>query len=281
VVHREVGAAWWRETWAITGSRADTVFAEAWLADEPGPVVVVGHGAESDRRSLFISGTGKGWTRYGLSVVAADAPCHGDRVPAASPRAPFPSEGGGSVSPRSSRSGGGGSALGAESEGVVPPGAGAGVGRDYLEWWVADHLLVVGAAQRRLGRFPVGYLGLSMGAVLGVHLVAAEPRIAAAVFAVGGSFGEPVGDGSAGAPAVGWLGGANPEEAASRLGDRPVLMVQADEDEVFSRESAFALYGAFPGRKEISFFPGTHSVWRHPGQWNRRMLAFFRETLRV
>jgi dienelactone hydrolase len=153
-------------------------------------------------------------------------------------------------------------------------------GGDYCEWWVADHLLVVDAAERRFGRSPIGYLGLSMGAVLGVHLVAAEPRIAAAVFAAGAS-GESARDGTATGPAVGWLSGANPEEAASRLGGRPVLMVQADEDEVFSREAAFALYGAFRGRKEISFFPGTHSVWRHPGQWNRRMLAFFHETLRM
>jgi fermentation-respiration switch protein FrsA (DUF1100 family) len=117
-----------------------------------------------------------------------------------------------------------------------------------------------------------------MGAVLGVHLVADEPRIAAAVFAVGGSTTVP--ERVAGGLAAGWLMGANPEQAASRLGDRPVLMLQADEDELFSREAAFALYEACPGRKEISFFPGSHSMWRHPRQWNRRMLAFFRETLR-
>lgn len=266
VVDSEVGAAWRRETWAIRGSRGDTVLVETWLAAEPEAVVVIGHGAESDRRARFVSGTGKGWARRGISVVAADAPGHGDRA---------------SLLPWDSRSPSGGSesTRRIEVEGVSLPGWGGAAGGDYAGWWIDDHRLVVDAAQGRLGTIPVGFLGISMGAVLGVRLVAAEPRIAAAVFAVAGSATVPGAEQAGGGPAMGWANGEGLEEAAARLGDRPVLMVQADEDEVFSREAACALYGMFSGRKEISFFPGSHSVWRYPAQWNRRMLAFFHETL--
>jgi len=266
IVDAEVGAAWRRETWRIVGSRDDVVFVEAWLAEEPGPVVVVGHGAESDRRAPFVSGTGKGWARHGISLIAADAPGHGDRVSDAISSSP--SGGGGGV-PAGHGAGGGSASRG-----------GSGAGRDYLRWWIDDQRLVVDAAERRLGSVPIGFLGVSMGAVLGVHLVAAEPRIAAAVLAVGGSLRGFAEERTRRGQAEERLSGANPEEAAFRCGDRPVLMVQADEDEVFSRKAALALYDAFPGRKEITFFPGTHAAWRHPGQWNRRMLAFFHETLR-
>ena len=293
IVDAEVGAAWRRETWRIVGSRDDVVFVEAWLAEEPGPVVVVGHGAESDRRAPFVSGTGKGWARHGISLIAADAPGHGDRVSDAISSSP---SGGGGAGRRpaaegvdrgasdaisSSLSGGGGGVpAGHGAGGGSASRGGSGAGRDYLRWWIDDQRLVVDAAERRLGSVPIGFLGVSMGAVLGVHLVAAEPRIAAAVLAVGGSLRGFAEERTRRGQAEERLSGANPEEAAFRCGDRPVLMVQADEDEVFSRKAALALYDAFPGRKEITFFPGTHAAWRHPGQWNRRMLAFFHETLR-
>ena len=50
-------------------------------------------------------------------------------------------------------------------------------------------------------------------------------------------------------------------------------------DEVFSRESALALYDALRAPKEITFFPGTHAVWRSPKQWYRRIEGFLREHL--
>ena len=239
------GRSWRHETWRFTGSRGDVVFAEAWLAPDPGPVVVVGHGAEGDRRAPYVSGSGKGWARRGLSVVAADAPRHGDR---ADPH-PLPE--------------------------VI------GADRDLLEWWVADHRIVLDVAAARAGGAPIGYLGVSMGALFGVHLAAGDDRVAAAVLAVGGStrvatperFGAETS-----ARVAGDLEVTDPAVAARRV-RCPVLMLQADRDEVFSRESAFALYDAFECRKEIAFLPGTHAEWRHPAQWNRRMRGFFEDVL--
>lgn len=234
VLAQESGRGWCRETWRFAGSRGDRVLAEVWSGERrPGPVVVAGHGAGSDRHAPHPAATGKGWARAGVCVVGADAPGHGDRAGGAS-----------SVPPE-------GTAL------LADPG--------FLEWWVADHRRVVDVVEARFGTVPVGYVGVSMGGVFGVHLLAAEPRIRSAVLAVTGRVG--------GSP------GTDPAAVAARI-DRPVLMLQADADEVFSRDDAFGLYDALgTGHKEICFLPGTHAVWRRPAHWNRRMLAFVAETL--
>ena len=66
----------------------------------------------------------------------------------------------------------------------------------------------------------------------------------------------------------------DPGVAAARIAPRPVLMMNADDDEIFSHRSAMALYDALGHPKEISFFPGNHSGWHSSAQWNRRMLGF-------
>lgn len=87
------------------------------------------------------------------------------------------------------------------------------------------------------------YLGFSMGTVLGLSTVAGEPRFRCAVFCIGGLIGD------------------RPNllsEAAGQI-DRPVLLINQSEDEIFSREAAFSLYDALPGPKRIFFYPGDHA----------------------
>jgi dienelactone hydrolase len=142
--------------------------------------------------------------------------------------------------------------------------------------WVKDHRLLVDAVEARFGAgVPIAYLGMSMGAVMGCHLVAAEPRITAAVLVVGGSTVVSVPerfDDAGGLERA--LAHTDPGIPASRIAPRPVLMLNADGDEIFSRRSALALYDSLRPPKEITFFPGTHAAWRSPAQWNRRMLEF-------
>ena len=47
-------------------------------------------------------------------------------------------------------------------------------------------------------------------------------------------------------------------EAAETI-DRPVLMINQSEDEIFSRASTFRLYDALSGPKRVFFYPGGHS----------------------
>jgi alpha-beta hydrolase superfamily lysophospholipase len=146
-------------------------------------------------------------------------------------------------------------------------------GPGVAEQMIADTNLLVDEVAARFPGLPIGYLGFSMGGLYGVSFAAAEPRIDAVVLAVAGaidgleSFTEP---GAA---------GFDPLPRAAGIAPRPVLMVNADADEVFDREAALALYDALAAPKEISFFPGSHAVWRSPAQWYRRMRTFLQETL--
>jgi alpha-beta hydrolase superfamily lysophospholipase len=230
------------ETWRFTGSQGDEVLADAYLTEEPAPVVVIGHGKGNNRKAQYIRGPGALWARAGLNVVAFDAPLHGDRP------------------------------------GSIPEITAADPG--FAQWWQQDAALAVGAARWRLGEGPVGYLGFSMGGVFGVGLMASEDDLRAGVLVVAGSAAVSVAerfpDRSDLAPL---LDETDPCAVAGDIAPRPVLMLNADDDEIFSRRSALALYDAFGSPKEITFLPGTHSVWRSPARWFRLMFDFLWEPL--
>ena len=88
-----------------------------------------------------------------------------------------------------------------------------------------------------LGGGPAGFWGMSMGCAVGVPLVAAEPRIEAAVLG---------------------LAGQELAEAASRI-KIPVEFVLKWDDELVPRESALALFDAFGSAgKTLHAYPGAH-----------------------
>jgi fermentation-respiration switch protein FrsA (DUF1100 family) len=240
--------SWYRcETWRFTGGEGDDVLAAAWLSHTPGPVVIAGHGAESDRNAQYIRGGAMSWARRGLSVVAADAPFHGDRA-----------------------------------TGVAHPPMDDIQRPAFIGRAARDVLLLADAIAHRLGPGrPLGYLGFSMGTQYGVPAVAADQRFRAAVFAVGGSTTVAIPEilGEIDPDARERVADADPVVFAPRVAPRPVLMVNADRDEIFSRASALALYDAFEPPKEISFLPGLHVMWRSPAQWYRRMEGFLRHHL--
>jgi cephalosporin-C deacetylase-like acetyl esterase len=236
-----------RETWRFTGSEGDDVMADAWLSSRPGPgpVVVAGHGASADRTVQEIRGAGLAWAPQGVTVVAADAPLHGDRAAVA---------------------------------GEVP-------GHDVwqlslVQRTVKDLCLLCDAAQSRFGKdHPLAYLGLSMGSVYGVAFMTVEERLQAGVFAICGSTRVAAAEKTLSPEYAEALGQIDPVDHAGGISPRPVLMVNADEDEVFSRNAAFALYDAFGHPKEITFYPGLHSEWRAPAQWHWRMRTFLARVL--
>jgi dienelactone hydrolase len=85
---------------------------------------------------------------------------------------------------------------------------------------------------------PVGYWGVSLGSNLGVRLVAAEPRITAAVF--------------------GLVGHDTLAEAAARVSIPVEFLLQWD-DELVPREEGLALFDAFASReKTLHANPGRH-----------------------
>jgi dienelactone hydrolase len=120
---------------------------------------------------------------------------------------------------------------------------------------IADWEAVAHAARTSLPilRGPLGYVGFSMGALLGLSIVADLPDVRAAVFALGGVLDDDT---------FGARGGlsrnARVRDAAGRLGEREVLMLNMTRDEHFPIVGALEVLEAIPGPKRMAVWAGTH-----------------------
>jgi dienelactone hydrolase len=120
---------------------------------------------------------------------------------------------------------------------------------------VADWQAVITALQQlpSVGTGPVGYWGLSMGAGLGLPLLAAEPRIRAAVLGL-----------------LGLTGLAGTAEKVTV----PVLFLLQWDDDLVSRDQGLALFGALASAdKTLHASPGGHG--QVPPFETDAALAFF------
>lgn len=164
------------------------------------PLVCFGHGASGDRYQLPIP-----WLverlvgRHGFVGLSIDGPVHGRRKVGDGARGAF-----------------------------WPEWQRPGTSDDMTADWRAA--LDFAQAQPDIGSGPVGYWGLSMGTIYGAPLVAAEPRISAAVLGLMGITGpdhyQPV------------------IRAAAEAIEVPVLFLMQLEDELFDRDSYLALFDA-------------------------------------
>jgi len=120
---------------------------------------------------------------------------------------------------------------------------------------IADWESVAHAARERLPLLsgPLGYVGFSMGALFGLSIVADMAEVHAAVFALGGLLGDDA-FGGRGATAR----NARVRDAASRLGERDVLMLNMTRDEHFPIAGAIDVLEAIPGPKRMAVWAGTH-----------------------
>jgi dienelactone hydrolase len=188
-------------------------------AESAKALVLLGHGGKGDKRQGYILALARRLVRHhGFAAAAIDGPVHGDR--------------------RDDKT----------TDGDVDELEFAQVWRDdpkVTDEMVADWRTVLDELQEPtvLGSTPVGYWGLSMGTILGLPLVAAEPRIAVAV--------------------LGLAGVAGPTK--QRLADDaaaihcPVLFLAQWDDELFRRERVFELFGAIASSdKRLHANPGKH-----------------------
>jgi dienelactone hydrolase len=110
---------------------------------------------------------------------------------------------------------------------------------------VADWRGAVAAVQRlpEVGDGTLGYWGLSMGTILGLPLVAAEPRVAACVLGLMGMTGPTRARIAADAPRV----------------RCPVLFLAQADDELFPLDAALELFVALGSAdKRLHVHPGGH-----------------------
>lgn len=178
---------------------------------EPPPLLLLQHPATSSKDDYFVREVALRWAQRGWACAGIDAPLHGERRlydPLSLFRDP-------------SRYG----AITAQFAREV------GATVDELR------------ARYGLSASRLGYVGYSMGSMLGIPAVARDGRFNAAAFCL-------VGEGGMVGPARG------PDVQA--LADVAVRIVGKLGDELIPRAATEALYDALPGRKEIVWLPGGH-----------------------
>ncbi|WP_329490365.1 alpha/beta hydrolase [Kitasatospora sp. NBC_01246] len=189
------------------------------------PLVLLGHGGGGNSRTPVLAARARRLvTEYGFAVVAVDTPGHGDR-PRSARDAWFEAEIGALLAAGEPLSRGIAEHTAALAERAVP------------EWRAV--LDALGGLDEVGAEHPVGYWGLSLASVVGLPLVAAEPRITAAV--------------------LGLAGHESLTGAAARV-TVPVRFVLQWDDELVERTAGFALFDALgSAEKTLHANPGGHA----------------------
>jgi dienelactone hydrolase len=217
----------------------------------PFPLLVMQHGAGSEKEAEYITKPAEYWAeREGWAVLAIDAPHHGERT-----TVPFDRQALFQYPYR---------------------------WRDHAVQAVQDLMRALDYAETRpeLDNERVGYIGFSMGTILGVAFVALDQRIKAAVFAIGGSvtltrlqqFSGQVGEE---VELIAEL--VDSATYAPQIAPRPVLMINGRSDEVVSPETGQRLFDALQEPKRIEWFDGGHYDMR--GKEFKLIRDFFTEHL--
>ncbi|MFD8811405.1 dienelactone hydrolase family protein [Streptomyces sp. NPDC059627] len=186
------------------------------------PLILLGHGGGQHKTAPGNVSRARRYAAGGFAVVAIDAPNHGDR--------PKVEDFGRIVAEMRA-----GMAAGGDPGALV-----AGMHSHLAPQAVADWQAVLTAVQRldQVGAGPVGYCGLSMGCGLGIPLIAAEPRIRAAV--------------------LGLLGVHGLAEDAARITVPVQFLVQWD-DQLVPRDQSLALFETLASaEKTLHANPGRH-----------------------
>jgi pimeloyl-ACP methyl ester carboxylesterase len=175
---------------------------------DAGALVLLGHGGGANKRAPYIVAVARQLVRHhGIAAIAIDGPGHGDREDASG-----------------------------FDEGWEPAGATSDI--------IVDWQRALDQGLDHLGVMPVGYFGLSMGTMMGLPLVAAEPRITAAVLGLMGTWGPNREALVAAAPKVGI----------------PLRFLLQWDDEIVPRDRCLALFDLIGSRKKcLHANPGPHA----------------------
>jgi dienelactone hydrolase len=187
----------------------------------PRPLVLLGHGASGNKRQDYVLSMARRLVRHrGFAAAAIDGPVHGDRRHQAAQ-------------------------------------SGQAVFLHFAQIWssdehmtdemVADYAATLDILQALddVGAGRVGFWGLSMGTILGLPFVAAEPRVRVAVLGLMGVAGPTRLRIEADAPSVAC----------------PVLFLVQWDDELFIRDTAFELFDSLGSKdKRLHAAMGSHGA---------------------
>ncbi len=218
------------------GARVPALVLQPAAADGARPAVILQHGANTGKDDHYIQSPARRWARQGWTVLAIDLAHHGERAES-TPSDPL-------VRRR----------LIGQPAFVAQSVADLAAGVDLL-----TSMPEVDAAR-------IGYVGFSLGGMLGIVFTAQESRIRAAAIVIAGSF----------AHTRYWERGDSDDERARRraaaeatdpaffaaaIAPRPLLMVNTTDDPIFPRAAVDTLFTAAREPKELRWHPGTHHEW--------------------
>ncbi len=228
-------------------SRGDRVPGRLLLPDEgrsPFPLVLLQHGAGGSKDSDYLDATRLPWVRRGVAVASIDFPLHGERASSKLSEILLTGL--------------------ADRHGTERAHA-----RSMWEGFASQALHDLGRALDALSTHPeididrAAYAAFSLGAILGAVFCAREPRLRAAALALGGG-----GFGPAAFDPVHHIGG---------FAGRPLLLINATDDERIPRSAAEALHAAALDPKELLWFDGGHQ--NLPGRALKAMWQFLARAL--
>jgi dienelactone hydrolase len=180
---------------------------------DPMPFVLIQHPGMGSKEDYFVAEVARAWARRGWICGGLDAPLHGERA-SADPMSLF------------------------RNPDRYP---------EIRAQFAAEVTTMLDLLSER---FPidmsrVGFVGYSMGSMLGIPAVARDGRFKAAAFCL-------VGEGG--------LAGAveGPDADIPQLQGVATRVVGKLQDQIIPRERTEALYNALPGKKDIRWLPGGH-----------------------
>jgi len=187
----------------------------------PRPLVLVGHGGSTDKRTPYVLSLARRLVRHaGYAVAAIDGPGHGDRAGATM---------------------GGDRPTGEGIPSAFVDAVAAAADEMTADWTATLHEL---RALDDVGDGPLGYWGLSMGTMFGSPFVAATPDIRCAVLGLMGTFDD-----------------SNPWTTAAADVTCPVLFLVQTDDELVPPARALALFRSLGSKdKRLHAHPGAHSA---------------------
>jgi dienelactone hydrolase len=222
-------------------SRGDRVPGRVILPPEGGarpPLILLQHGAGGSKESEYLDVAAAPWVARGAALATIDFPLHGERA-----------------NPKLARF---------LASGARAPGDDA-LRVEFARQAVGDLRRALDALEALdvLDAARVAYAGFSLGALVGALFCALDPRPRAAALALGG--------GGFGPPAI------DPARFVVRIAPRPVLFVNARDDETVPRAVAEALHAAAGEPKQVAWFDGGHRTL--PGVALKAMWQFLARQL--
>ncbi len=228
-------------------SRGDRVAARLLLppeGDGPHPVVLVQHGAGGAKDASYLDAVAGPWAARGAAVASLDLPLHGGRADAKLR-----------------------TLLETGLQGRLQTPHVTLLAEEFTRQAVADLRRAIDALDSlpMVDATRVAFAGFSLGAMVGAIFCGLDPRPGAVVLALAGA-----GLGPESLDPAHYVGGIAP---------RPVLCVNAEQDQTIQRASAEALFRAAGEPRQQLWVPGSHDAL--PGNALKAMWEFMAPHLRL